>query len=281
MSVKILVYILTYSEETLNIAKSIYGHHTWARFVILPPTILFENYMYDEWFKNNYNEWKDYDYVGTLSWKAHTKILLPNFYKLADYLYNNRYDVVPFFVIDDKEWLDTIDVRQPNNKKILDILFDELGYNKNYIYDNKFIEFYCNYWIAKPSVLLDYINNFGKFKTIINTNQNIQKLLWSYIDYKSDLDDEMLMKIFGKLRYSYHPFIYERIPFLYLAKYKIVHPAILFIDGKVYTEKKIKKPTSFVFWINKNVKNVGKLYITKNIEPHELYNTINKQLKII
>ena len=242
MTTKIIIYILTYSEETLNIAKQIYGHNNWARFVILPPTILFENYMYDEILMQKYEEWKDCDYVGTLSWKCHIKIVLPDMNKLCNYLYHNSYyDIVPFYVIYNQELLDDIDRIQPNNKKILNILFDELGYEKDYIKKNKFIEFYCNYWIARPKIMLEYINIFKKCKDIINNNQDIQKLLWSYIDYKSDLDDNMIIQIFGKKSYSYHPFIYERIPYLYLNKYNILHPIILYQNG-LYPV--IKKPSN-------------------------------------
>lgn len=277
---KILIYILTYSEDSLKIAKNLYGHHNWAKFVILPPTILFENYMYDEWLLNNYEEWKDYDYVGTLSWKAHTKILLPDIYKLSNFLYNNNYDLVPFYVINDQQLLDSIDNKQPNNKKILKLLFEELGYPNDFI-SNKFIEFYCNYWIATPKVMLDYINIFKKCKNIINSNQDIQKLLWNYIEYKGELDDEMLIQIFGSLRYSYHPFIYERIPYLYLSKYKILHPYILYKNG-IYTVNKSKNPNNFFgFWKNNaNKYSINSNNINKNIKVHEL-NNINTQLKII
>jgi hypothetical protein len=284
-SAKILIYILTYSNETLNIAKKMYGHNKWAKFVILPPTILFENYMYDEWLPNNYDDWKDYDYVGTLSWKAETKVLLPDINKLANFLFNNKFDVIPFYVIDDRNLLNCIDIRQPNNKKILKILFEELGgYNNNFI-NNNFIEFYCNYWIATPKVMLDYIQVFKKCKNIINSNQDIQKLLWSYIEYISELDDEMLLQIFGQLKYSYHPFIYERIPYLYLSKYNIAHPYILYTNG-LYPKKKAEKTNNilFAFWKNNAAKfNNRTINIAKKIELHELHfvdNFYNKQIII-
>jgi len=282
MSAKILIYILTYNEATLKTAKQLYGHFNWARFVILPPTILFENYMYDEWFLNNYDEWKDYDYVGTLAWKAHTKILIPDMAKLADFLYVNKYDVVPFYVIDDINHLDSNDRKHPNNKKILKIIFDNLGYPNDYI-KNKFIEFYCNYWIATPKVMLDYINIFKKCKAIINSNQDIQKLIWNYTEYSSELNDEILLKIFGKLSYSYHPFIYERIPYLYLSKYTIAYPYMLY-QNNIYPPiiANPNKNTCIIgFWKNRITKtNNSPNAIFKNIDFHELHNTINRQLII-
>jgi len=281
-SAKVLIYILTYSEDTLKIAKNIYGHYNWARFVILPPSILFENYMYDEWLPKNYEEWKDYDYVGTLSWKVQSKVVLPDIYKLCDFLYYNKYDVIPFYVIDDRELLDVIDNKQPNNKKILKLLFEELGYPKDFVFGNKFIEFYSNYWIARPKIMSDYINVFKKCKDIINSNQEIQKLLWSYIEYSSELDNEMMMKIFGKLRYSYHPFIYERIPYLYLSKYKISHPAILYENGmypSIDINKKKPEKYLFAFWKNTTTKyNTVSNNIIKKLDVHEL-NNINKIIK--
>lgn len=248
MPAKIIIYILSYNTETYNISRSIYGQYKWARFVILPPTILFENYMYDEWLINNYDEWKDCDYIGTLAWKAIKKIKLPDINKLADFLEkNNNFDVVPFYVIDDREYLDYVDIRQPNNKIILNILFNELKYPKDYI-KNNFIEFYCNYWIAKSNIMLEYINFFKKCKNIINTNEEVQKYIWAYIEYRSEVEEDVLNKIFGKKSYSSHPFVYERIPYLYFNKYNILHPVISYENGLYNETLEDYKPPKWPFF---------------------------------
>ena len=52
----ILIYILGYDNETLHNANVLFGSYKWAKIVILPATILFENYMYDKWLIEHYDE---------------------------------------------------------------------------------------------------------------------------------------------------------------------------------------------------------------------------------
>jgi hypothetical protein len=161
-------------------------------------------------------------------------------------LYNN-FDIVPFYVIDDKEFLNDVDIREPNNKIILNILFNELKYPKDYI-KNNFIEFYCNYWIAKSKIMLEYIDFFKKCKNIINTNEEVQKYIWAYVEYRSELEDNDLIKIFGKKSYSSHPFVYERIPYLYFNEYNILHPSISYYNGLYNETLEDYKPPEWPFF---------------------------------
>lgn len=259
----ILIYILAYDNETVINAYKLFGHHKWAKIIVLPPTILFESYMYDKWLIENYDEWKDYDYVGTLSWRVYDKIILPDIDKLAFFLKDyNDYDIVPFYVINDQNLLDIINMRQPNNNIILNLLFNKLGYPNNYI-KNKFIHFYCNYWIAKTKIMKEYIDFFSKCKEIIDNDPEIQKYIWQYVEYDSGLDDKIIKKIFGRPVFSSHPFIYERIPYLFMNKYKILHPNISNHYGlypttlsKIQKEKIEKFSRSIKIWLNKNYLNV-------------------------
>jgi hypothetical protein len=277
---KILIYILGYDNETLTNANALFGSYEWAKIIILPATILFENYMYDKWLIEHYDEWKDYDYVGTLSWRAKDKVLLPDIDKLAIFLKNeNKIDVIPFFVIDNKDHLDDIDRRQPLNNIILNLLFKKLGFPDNYI-KNNFIQFYSNYWITKPNIMLEYINFFHNCKKIIDSDNEIQKYIWKYVEYNSTLDDANIIKIFGRPSFSSHPFVYERIPFLFMNRYYILHPAFSYEKGlysvnfnnnhqknKNYFESSIK------IFINKSVSscfsiNLKKLKIAYNVDEY-------------
>jgi len=276
---KIIIYILCYDNQTFNNALRLFGSYKWAKVIILPSTILFENYMYDKWLLDNYDEWKDYDYVGTLSWRAREKVILPDIEKMAIFLKNEKiYDLVPFYVIGDKNLLDDIDRRQPNNNIILNLLFNKLGYPNDYI-KKDFIHFYCNYWIAKPKIMKEYIDFFYKCKEIINEDPQIQKYIWQYVEYNSGLDENEIKKIFGRPSFSSHPFVYERIPYLFMYKYRILHPNISFEQGlypqitknQLENKNKNKFNTAIKIWINKHLlsgfnRTLSKIIIAYDIE---------------
>jgi hypothetical protein len=253
---KILIYILCYDYDTVQNATKLYGSYIWAKIIVLPATILFENYMYDKWLMEHYDEWKDYDYVGTLSWRATDKIMLPDIDKLTIFLKNEHiYDVIPFFVIDEPHINADIDSRQPINNIVLNLLFNKMGFPPNYINKKNFIKFYCNYWIARPKIMKEYIDFFCKCKEIIDTDNEIQKYIWKYVEYNSGLDENEIRKIFGRSSFSSHPFVYERIPYLYMYKYKILHPSVTYQYGLYKSDtvnihnKNID--TSIKLWINK------------------------------
>ena len=279
---KILIYILGYDNETSINANNLFGSYEWAKIIILPATILFENYMYDKWLIEHYDEWKDYDYVGTLSWRAKEKVLLPDIDKLAVFLKKDkRFDVVPFLVIDNKDHLEDIDRRQPLNNIILNLLFNKLGFPDNYI-KNDFIQFYCNYWITRPKIMLEYINFFHDCKKIIDSDDEIQNHIWKYVEYNSTLDDANIKKIFGRPSFSSHPFVYERIPFLFMNRYYILHPGYIYQNGLYSTNienfnknNRNRFESSIKFFINKSVStgfsiNMKKLKIAHNVKEYDI-----------
>jgi len=101
---KTIIFILSYSDETYNYAIKHYKHLKWAKVIRIETTILFESIMYDKWLIENYDEWKDYDYIGFLSWKFNQKIRIPNIDKLNDILDKNRdIEFIPLLVADKRE----------------------------------------------------------------------------------------------------------------------------------------------------------------------------------
>jgi hypothetical protein len=216
---KTRIYILAYNDETFEYASNFYKEYEWAKVIRIKTTILFESIMFDEWLLDNYNDWKDFDNIGFLSWKADKKIPINSVNNVIKLLNNNKYDydIKPLYVLhfDENSWKgNTITYR------ILNKLFNKLNYPDLYVYNNMF-KFYCNYWIAKKDALFEYINFFKKCKQIIDTDEEIQSIIWNDA-YYYNITQEELLKIFNKPYYCYHPFIYERIPFLYFHGKKII-----------------------------------------------------------
>jgi hypothetical protein len=206
--------------------------------------------------------------------------MLPDMDKLAIFLKKEKiYDVVPFLVIDSIDHINDIDRRQPFNNIILNLLFQKLGFPDNYIKSN-FIQFYCNYWITKPNIMIEYIQFFHKCKEIIDDDAEIQKHIWKYVEYNSTLDDTNIKKIFGRPSFSSHPFVYERIPFLYLNKYLILHPGLSYNKGlypsNINSQKKKNDDqfqTSIKLWLGKHLVssfsiNLKKIKIAHNVQEY-------------
>lgn len=215
---KIRIYVLCYSDDTYINAMQLYENKEWAKVVYIKSTVLFESIMYDSWLEENYDDWKDFDYVGTISWKASMKIKMPDIDKLSVFLDNNKnnYDVAAFYFID-MNMIDRTNYYHPKFKVLWIKILTKLGYSLEQILNNNIKGFYCNYWITTPKLMLEYIQFFKKVKNVINNYQDIQDDLWSDSKFQSTtlLTPEQCMQKFGIPHYPYHPFIYERIPCIY------------------------------------------------------------------
>ena len=214
---KTRIYILAYNDETFEYASNFYKEYEWAKVIRITTSILFESIIFDEWLLDNYDDWKDFDNIGFLSWKADKKIPINSVNKIVMQInkYEPDYDVKPLYP------LKTNEIYSFNlGYKILDIVFTKLNYPDKYVYCI-FKKFYCNYWITKRDTLLEFIKFFKKCKEIIDTDEEIQSIIWHDARH-SGLSEEELLKIFNKPHYCYHPFIYERIPFFYFHGKKFI-----------------------------------------------------------
>jgi len=215
---KTRIYILAYNDKTFEYASNFYQKYEWAKVIRIKTTVLFESIIFDEWLLDNYDDWKDFDNIGFISWKANQKICINALDNVIKQLNENDYDydIKPLYPLKQSE-IYTFSL----GYKIFDIVFTKLNYPSNYVYRDDFIKFFCNYWITKKNTLIEYIGFFKKCKKIIDTDEEIQSIIWDDACYPG-LSKEELLKIFNKPHYCYHPFIYERIPFFYFHGKKFI-----------------------------------------------------------
>ena len=215
---KTRIYILAYNDKTFENASNFYEKYEWAKVIRIKTTVLFESIIFDEWLLDNYDDWKDFDNIGFISWKANQKICINALDNVIKQLNENDYDydIKPLYSFKKSE-IDSFSL----GYKILDIVFTKLNYPDKYVYRDDFIKFFCNYWITKKDTLLEYIGFFKRCKEIIDTDEEIQSIIWDDAYYPG-LNTEQLLKIFNKPHYCYHPFIYERIPFFYFHGKKFI-----------------------------------------------------------
>lgn len=213
---KLIIFILSYNEETYNYANEKYKNFWWAKIIKIDTTIYFESIMFDKWLLDNYQEWICYNYIGFLSWKFESKIQFPNIDLISTILNNdNSYELIPLFIANPDGIFKNITVHK-YMYDILQRLFIKLEFQDDYVIKTERIGFYCNYWIARKDVLIKYISFFKRCCQIINEDNIIQTYLWTNSFYKDGLlNENQLINIFNKPYYCYHPFLYERLPIFF------------------------------------------------------------------
>jgi hypothetical protein len=222
----IRIYVLCYNEETKRKALEEYGNKKQYKVLYIETTSLLENIMYDKWFLENYDEWKNFDYVGTISWKASTKIIMPIIERLENILETTKYDVFPFYRTN-HNLIEQATNWHPKFKTIWLQLFNILDISEDIALDADIPSFFCNYWITTPKLMLEYITFFKKVKHIFDTENELQNNLWSDPKYSANtVSSEKCMEMYKKPYIPYHIFLYERIPcfFFWYNKNKIINP---------------------------------------------------------
>jgi hypothetical protein len=221
---RIRLYILCYHEESQKKANEEYGNYEWAKVLFIETTPYLENIMYSNWLLENKNDWKDFDYVGTISWSASEKIGKINMNQIITRLEREDPDIYAFWyyscnmVLHANYW----------HPKFSSLWYRLLFYKKLSYFDilNSDIKaFFGNYWMCKPSWMEAYIEFFKDCKTILENQTDLQEDLWSDTGYKGKLSKEKLLEIYGKPYYPYHPFLLERLPcfFFWWKKAKLIY----------------------------------------------------------
>jgi hypothetical protein len=208
--------------------------YNWARIYRIPKESqnhLFEGVMYQTELMKLYDEWKDKEFVGTISYKLKDRL---NFYHYTTMTSidakiqttdSKQYDVAPFMYYgganfdelnqDVKNtYIYLIDSVLPP-KQTLKFGFKKLENRETELQNESF--FFFNYWMVTPKVMLDFIHFFNtKWLPTIESHPNI----WNNSGYNGHLTPEQCRDLTRKVDYyPYHPFINERLPASYF-RYK-------------------------------------------------------------
>jgi hypothetical protein len=202
----IIIYILCHNLESEEIAKVNFGNEKYARIIKIPQTHLFESVMYKSVLKELYHEWKDADFVGTIAYSYPEKFDISFLKRVLLFKHIEKYDFVSLIpTITDPAFNESI------TKKIFLESINAIGnpspkFNQSYNL--------CNYWIARPKIMLDYIEFFNsKWLPAVESHGMSN----SKIDYRlGSLSKEVLVKLTGNEYYSQHPFVHERLPSVFM-----------------------------------------------------------------
>lgn len=219
---KIIIYVICYDDKTSAISQNVYAQYPWFRIFRIPEsTPELESAMYLKYLPGElYNEWKDADFVGTISWKAHTKTSIR---RICDMLENpeSLQEIVPFCCMHlkphpiyqakckhklfEKVWTGIISKLKSSDSKDIPTHIDF----ENYFH---FPFFAFNYWMCTPEWMNRYIAFAKITKSIMDSDEEIKKLMFMDATYNAGrLSKDRLIHIFGVPWYTYHPFVFERL----------------------------------------------------------------------
>jgi hypothetical protein len=185
-----------------------------------------QNYLFEGNFLSTtlfeiYSEWKDCDFVGVLSYSAFNKISKQHVIEKINVLNTGIYDVL-FLNVANNDLLEGHSYACDSMRLVLHNLmkkvFPKLFRTKltPISLESPNIGHYafCNYFVARPSLMLEYIIFFRD--TWLPMLEN-EPTVWNDAFYNGKSNHERLLELSsGKVSYySYHTFINERILYPY------------------------------------------------------------------
>lgn len=106
-------------------------------------------------------------------------------------------------------------------------LLENEGFTERQVLDKKIKGCYCNYWVAKPSIMARYIQFYKKTKQALETDHDLGEWINEESYYRGKLlGTPELLRMTGRPYYTLHPFMYERILGFWLHLNKINTKAI-------------------------------------------------------
>lgn len=148
------------------------------------------------------------EYVGMVTYSVtdKSKIFKTNLIRILE---NSTEDLIAFHPFPG-ERIDDVDKRHPNFMNIWKRLTEKLAVGSYECCDPMF---FCNYWVAKPHVVIEYQKFLKKAVEILESDPEV----YDNAHYKEGkLSKERLVEICGKPHYTYHPFVLERLICLFV-----------------------------------------------------------------
>lgn len=102
----------------------------------------------------------------------------------------------------------------PGFKKIFERLLVLLGY-RDLVGHDVTKPFYCNYWIMKRNIFLDFCKVARKAVSLIETDELLKKWMHADAKYIGRVSMTELVGMSGQPYYTFHPFVMERLVCIY------------------------------------------------------------------
>ncbi len=206
---RFIIYVLFHDDASREYILKHYPF-SWVKPVFIPTTNYFESIFLIETLQELYDDWKDLDYVGLMTWKADQKIRVNEQNMLLRMIQGA--DVIPLSFYRagaNSKLVEWAQKCHPNFKILWGKLTEHLGYSEADAMSEKIPAFYYNYWLAKPIWMKGYLEHIKKAHQFLEDDPTIQEEL--HADSKYELDKPRP----GMPYLTHHCFLLERLPCLY------------------------------------------------------------------
>jgi hypothetical protein len=214
---KVVIFVLCYDAASQHEASKVYGGLPWARVTRIPTTMYMEGVMYWMWLDQFRHVWHDADFVGTLSWNASTKLVIPDMEQLGRQADQLGAGVVAVHSSRD-DLVGQATKCHPRFMEVWVTLLEEMGYTREDATSRQIPAFFCNYWMARPPLMERYVAWFRRARILLDTCAAIQEPLWSDSGYPGRLRGQRCMAIWARPYYPHHCFVVERLPCFFFWK---------------------------------------------------------------
>lgn len=216
----IILYIICHDEQSKTEADALVrSHYPYGKTVLVEPSPYFESAVFD-YLGKNYDEWINRDWVGIITYSFHKKTG-QQIDILKSIQENESSDVITYrnmryYKVNCKKFLTHIEGETYSHGPYLFLTIyhtmKRLGYTEKQIMDKNPPSFFCNWWVAKSIWMQRYIKFIAKFKRVVEADQQLQEYLNENSYYPGNLSEDKLISLTGKPYYTFHPFVFERLP---------------------------------------------------------------------
>jgi hypothetical protein len=226
-----ILYILCHDDTTEQRALAEFKNYNWARVYRLQnQNYLLESLFYVDQLLNLYDEWKDKDFVGTLSYKFFERVRayecakiksLDRILEQIEKTSPTEYDVVSFMTLKGGLWGELPHLEQIVHNTAESCRMNILkGYNvvtRKKVYTTTPFQswfFFHNYWMCTPALMLQYIS-FFKYQWLPALERH--PLVWTHCPYAGALSRERYLELTnGRVDHcTYHAYVNELLPAIY------------------------------------------------------------------
>lgn len=215
----ILAYIICHDDDSEEVAINFAKENDWAKPLRIRTTPFFESIAYREHYPFLVDDYRNVDFVGTLSYRVVTENLAGFHFDAKDMLsllnvtFQRDYDVVPVLRSRGEKYLaGGVRYHGKHFQQCWDAVLSNLGFNETAIRKEDYGHpFYRNAYFAKP----DYFKRISKYMSAaideVLLNDKVESIFRKEAYYTGD-KGKITAKAFNTNHYEYHPFVFERLP---------------------------------------------------------------------
>ena len=220
----IRLYVLYHDDDSLQEAKKFSDSRDWAQpFLLSPSTFLLEYFFFTN--RLNYEDYHDFKWVGTVSYKVVKKLGHENIPRMEnlmnDNLENTDIHVLAFFGNTEFENIGTRDeLCHPGLttliKKVLELAGED-PQDINSFYSPSLKQFYSAYFVTRPHWMCAFIEWFQKIVVLLCVNLECNQLCLRSSTYEPNQKwTEIAQRIYGLSYLPMYPFFCERmVPYFF------------------------------------------------------------------